>query len=442
MVDSIGSSPAYQFVRKHQRHILSTCAAVAVGYGAYKAYHSETAQLLRKFHAALANYTEAMAKASCATNLLASDLHAYLASNDSEIPQSLKQVCRLVQSNELQDSLSETVSNVVRSIAASSGAASPSSEPSLTDKLLEAVFSSRGHSLLGMAIGVATKNATGTFCEFLERQQNAAPNPELTPTSILNLLASENGEKVMSCLITNSIQTAVHSYVDAYQGYNMYEDMVVSISKSSARDAVTDILTRVTACFCREVATAYRKSKAVPVNSNAGMRRSFSGSADALVVCYPTATEQGISGKASSSTGGEPVGSGSKPQVYPRTQPERSARASMESGMNDASSSSVKLNQRMPPPAAQSEWMNDLISLLKERDVRALAVDVVSSATREATRGTIETLMEGLRSTKQEGVVASSSMALSNMAMYRLYAFMSMSLALFMYVVSPRTMDL
>ena len=49
-----------------------------------------------------------------------------------------------------------------------------------------------------MAVGIATKNATATFCEYLERSQAAAgaSGSSLNMAAVLQLMASDQGEKV------------------------------------------------------------------------------------------------------------------------------------------------------------------------------------------------------------------------------------------------------
>jgi hypothetical protein len=100
-----------------------------------------------------------------------------------------------------------------------------------------------------MAVGLASKNATTALCSYLERMQQASAASAAqqatggdepgtsgqglggTLSAIVSLLASDQGERLLSLLITKSIKTAVSTYVDATLGYNMYDDMIASIAK-------------------------------------------------------------------------------------------------------------------------------------------------------------------------------------------------------------------
>lgn len=218
--------------------------AAAAAYVAYKAYSGQTAGQWAKLKTTLGNYATALGSLSSAAALLTSDLHAFLSSDSPELPRSLRQLNRLLQSVEVQETLASAASSIARGVA-DANTGQPGG-PDVLDKVLQAVLSDRGRSLVGMAVGLASKNATQAFCSYLERMQyqaahqqqqqqqdgeDAGPGPGSTATAILGLLASEQGERLMSLLITKSIKTAVSTYVDATLGYNVYDDMIASIAK-------------------------------------------------------------------------------------------------------------------------------------------------------------------------------------------------------------------
>lgn len=252
-----------QWVLANKRKVLGGASAAALAYLAYKAYHSESASQLGKLKKSVQDWAGALSSASSTTALVLSDLHAFLNSDADELPRSLRQLNKLVQSSEVQTSVACTITSMgtaLQRMAPSDTSASGQVLP----QIIEAVLSDRGRTLVGMAVGLATKNATTTVCEFLERaQRHQAANADGQGVNsslqvMLELLASDQGEKVISLLITKSIKTAVSTYVDATTGYNYYEDMVASVAKQDHREAVTDIMTKVTAAFCRELAYAYR----------------------------------------------------------------------------------------------------------------------------------------------------------------------------------------
>lgn len=246
-----GQAPPWvAWLLANKQTVATSVGAAGAAYLAWKAYNSSSANQLGKLRTTVANYGSALASLSSSAALVASDLHAFLNSDMDELPQSLKQANKLLQSREVQESLTSAAASVARGVShAMASTSDPNAQP-LVDKLLEAVLSDRGRTLVGMAVGLATKNATSTLCEFLERMQrqqggssSSAGEGEgdmegmgpagvnSTMAAVVNLLASEQGERILSLLITKSIKTAVSTYVDATTGYNYYEDIMASITK-------------------------------------------------------------------------------------------------------------------------------------------------------------------------------------------------------------------
>eukprot|EP00798_Chlamydomonas_sp_ICE-L_P030779 gene30779-35818_t len=380
------SLPGVSFIITNRNAVFGTLAATAATYFAYKAYHSETASLLRKINVIASNYADAMVKASSATSLLASDLNAYLKSNGDDLPASVKQACKLLQSAEVQESLGGTVSTVVQSAVKASSR--PAAEeggsgvngPTQLDKILEVAFGDPCQKLVAMVVKTAVDSGTGTYCDYMERiARNPPPpgpvNPATSPAAILSLVASEEGEKLLSFTLKTLIETGIVSYVDAYKGYNMYEDVVASISTQDNRDAITDLVTRITGSFVKEAAGAYQSVSAAAAAATAA----------SLPAPDSVSSKNGKGG------------------------------------------------------AAPPEWLHGVVSVIKEKDVRALAVDVVGSASREVVRGTLETLIYGRESSRpyKEGLRSTGSLGESHF-----YALITICIALFMFSMAPHALSL
>jgi hypothetical protein len=259
----------------HKAHVAGSAAAAAtlayLGYKGYRAYHSDSAA---RVASALRNYSATAACLSGTARLLASDLHAWLSSDSDEVPQSIRQLTKLIASPEAQAAVEATTGAAARALAdqlltsvaarrrgeavasdATAGAthdngANPQLPRDALTTVIDALLSDRGHSLVGMAVGLATRNATATFCEFLERVQLRAAHGEGTVPgadaaaatgrgrgeqggglhTVLAFLSSEPGERLLSLLITRSMGAAVGAYVEATAGYNVYSDMVAAVT--------------------------------------------------------------------------------------------------------------------------------------------------------------------------------------------------------------------
>jgi len=451
----------------NKQSLITGVGAAAAAYLAYKAYTSESANKLAKLRNTISNYGAAFGSLSASAALVSSDLHTFLNSDAQELPRSLRQLNKLLQSQEVQDTISSAATSVARGVSHATASTSGAPEgPAMLDKVLEAVLSDRGRSLVGMAVGLATKNATTAFCDFLERMQQRptvlGEGEGMEPggaspafAAVISLLASDQGERIMSLLITKSIKTAVSTYVDATIGYNFYDDMMASISKQEHRDAVTEIMSRVTAAFCREVALAYKKSQRSPSNS---FHSSSSSSTVSLSSLAHAAGSAGTSAGGAATTvfvseGGSVVGrrhshdsvpANSKPPPAPSAAlassqqqpgaafPGRGATAALQQALHNQVHGQKANAARAPSPA----WLRQVVDLAREQEVRSLALDVVKSATREATRSTIETLVYG------NGGSAKGLSSYVQLSTSHVYMLMTVCISLLMYAVAPRTMVL
>ncbi|PNH03222.1 Protein PHLOEM PROTEIN 2-LIKE A10 [Tetrabaena socialis] len=298
-------NPALQWYEANKTLVWGTAAAAVTLYAAYKATASSPSHddadadpstscasgssprpprqqprptgRFQQLRTTLSNYTDAASCLAETAALVSTDLRAFLASDSGELPQSLRQLNKLLQSSELQATVATVTASVVRGASSALAAPGPSGSGSpsrpLVDTLIEAVLSERGQGLVGMAVGVATRNASTAVCEFLERRLAAASAASsgseggggggvASARDVLALLSSEPGEKLLTLLLTKSIRAAVTSYVESTTGYNVYDDMLSSISRPEHRDALTEVLSRVTASFCRELVVSYRRATA------------------------------------------------------------------------------------------------------------------------------------------------------------------------------------
>ncbi len=233
-----------QWLMANKKQVVTGASAVAALYLAYRAYHSESASQLAKVQKTLREFAVALSTLSSTSALLMTDLHTFLTSDSDELPRSLRQLNKLLQSHEVQATVARTVTTVGNAVSSMAPAAGSATTSQLLQQVLDAVLSDRGHTLVGVAVERATRNATVAVCEYMERirqdslasgsgpaspvglGQDGVPS---TLQAVVSLMASEHGERVLTLLITKSIRTAITSYVDATAGINYYDEMVASI---------------------------------------------------------------------------------------------------------------------------------------------------------------------------------------------------------------------
>lgn len=111
---AVGS--AAQRRRQLRRYALYGAAALACSALGYQAYRSDalaqTRATLRRLRAALQRYSEALSDGAELCCTLVRDLQGFLQSDSSEVPGSLRQLARLLQSPEVTQTTAKTVSAV------------------------------------------------------------------------------------------------------------------------------------------------------------------------------------------------------------------------------------------------------------------------------------------------------------------------------------------
>ena len=418
------------------KRIVWACCGVTAAVVAYKAYNSQCVRNARKqvqvASKSMADCAQALSSASDTVALITSDLRSFLSSNTDTVPQSLRQLNKLLQTPELHDTLQATVSSMVRGLSDATSSGS-SDGPSSLDVILEAILSDRGRSLVGMAVGIASKNATTAFCDFLQASTLSTAGdqaPASMMSEALTLLTSDKGERVLSLLVTKSVKSAVSTYVDSTAGYNMYEDIFSSLRRQEHRDAVTEIMSRMVGVFCKEVCVGWVKARSMAAASSSrdtpisGVQLSSSSQQR-----ISESTSSGQQAERSSSSSSVDLSRGDGVRVLLDAHPKPTSRSQL------LASTAPKLNSLHG--LRQQQWVYQVVQLAKEREVRSLALDCVASATREATRNTIETLMSpGGRS-----VWDLSAPMLSPASLHKWYATMMVAILMLLHFMStPQTL--
>jgi hypothetical protein len=295
-------------------------------------YRSErlkaTQQALQTAADTLARYSDAASSVGQVAAVLAEDIKSFLASDSDEVPRSLRQLAKLARCSDVQDTLAACVSSSVKGLMSSSSG--EPGEPALVDKVIEAVLSDRGQTLVGLAVRTAAQQSTDTFCIALrqgleaalqasgigqqqqqqqqvpqQQQQHASPTSPGVAGAFYSALSSPIGSpqqhrqhvpyhvqtftaysssipspsgstslhpavrSVLSVLnspqllqaVDGLISTCVGSTVGAYMAQagpsdNMLSSVLHTLSQPGNKALVIDIMSQVSATFCREMAAA------------------------------------------------------------------------------------------------------------------------------------------------------------------------------------------
>lgn len=105
-------------------------------------------------------------------------------------------------------------------------APTPPTKPAL-DRILDALMSDRGHSLVSVAVSLGARNLMSAYCETKHRlgasdRASRPPQPDLT-NRLLDFLASPRGQQLAVMSVTAFVTSGMRAYLDQTLDLNFYE---------------------------------------------------------------------------------------------------------------------------------------------------------------------------------------------------------------------------
>ncbi len=230
------------------------CVATAAGYLAYRGCKSKTisthAATLVRAAEVLAKLGSGAAAASEALQLVATDLRSFLASDTDEVPPSLRQLAKLAQCPEVQDTIAACVGSAARS------AAGPATDAALAvaDRLLEAALSERGSSLVALAISLAAREGASSLVAALRdavlstpvsRQQQHHRGAVVNNTSSSSGNSTSDMAHASEALQSTSFERLLKLVVSSGAGSAAAACMAQAGGGSTSCDLLTSLMTAV-----------------------------------------------------------------------------------------------------------------------------------------------------------------------------------------------------
>lgn len=222
------------------------------------------------------NYSAALLAGADVSAVLLHDLRQFLQSDSNELPTSLRQLAKLAQSQEVARAAASLTSAALRGAQSSQASPSgPTSEagaqpmPDLLERILAALTSERGHSLVGLAVSVACRSGVEALLEGWARapespggvggvhlhveslaghfghslaEQRAASAGWLQ--TLLDWAGSPGGERVVLNAISTFVRQGTQVYMQSFGDANMWDDILAAAGNPRHRHA-TEQLTRV-----------------------------------------------------------------------------------------------------------------------------------------------------------------------------------------------------
>lgn len=229
----------------HDRKLWSLSIALSVaGFGLFALYRqehvSEFSSKLRRAVRAGRNAVDVMTKLTEISHTVLSDVHLYLESNTDAVPQSLRQVSALLSTQEFRGAMRSLVMAFFEGLALSGGERTSLESQPVFENLVERIIvrATRRPDLLSIAVRLATRHAADELLQILNVLKSplngtgASRSRGNTPLDVLIArVATENGRKVMSSVVTAFTSTLVTVCIEKSRGVNTWDDVFQVIAR-------------------------------------------------------------------------------------------------------------------------------------------------------------------------------------------------------------------
>ena len=224
----------------------------------------------KQLAAATLGYTSAALAASELFSKLTMDANLFInAEADAPIPDSIRQVVRLVNTPELEECAQRVSSGVARGMAGAAsavmggsgdGGESNSSGPSAAERLLDKLLDPRNWGVVSVVVGTTTRQtlellievwresnrnaqAEAAGSETIDEDGNVQQTPQTAPSGLehflekaLHLAASEDGKSVLLDVCSTFVENAVGTYLEKTAGSNTFDDFFAAALAASNRE--------------------------------------------------------------------------------------------------------------------------------------------------------------------------------------------------------------
>lgn len=428
----------WPLIWSRQRRILAcggllTAAAAVLAYRSYHCTKDGGDSYLSRLRVALQKYSDAFLVGSEVSSLLLSDLQSFLTSDSEQIPQSFKQLLRLAESQEVQQTTSQLVSAAVR--GAIEGASSMGQgSGAMTESILAALTSERGSSLLTLAISVACRTSTDALCANLA--QASAGQPDMMQR-MLQFAGSREGQQLTTSSIRTFVREGTEVYMEKLEGTNTWADLLAAIGQGR-NSAVMGGLTRV---FVHELVNSYLNRPSASSRS-AVVEEEFAASP--LQPQPQMGPSCSINSSLCSPTAGFTMTHNSPPTHHAscRVAVDATAKlvpAEMLPGIGDCTSPAGKGGQGTSSSASDS-WANEVIQIVKVPEARKLMVALAATATAEGVRGSLLGVRDVLLGHNCDSV-ATNGHSWLQLPQHQLYVLICIIFSVVLYVSARFSMD-
>lgn len=246
------------FSRKKKKWIVILGLVGFSSYGAYKVYHlpsvARKRRRLFKLLGSLISVAEMVSESSHTVSVVSKDLKEFLQSDSDEIPNSLKQLSKIVRSNEFSGSLiwiskAMTIGVLRAYRSENKGEIEEMGKSSFYEKLMDKLMSSAGTGFVSVVVGSFARNLVMAF--YSNRGLGEGFNGDghngmsETMSEWVNVVCDDKCKALIADCVKSFVNTAVAVYLDKTMSINFYDDLFSGLTNPKHQAKVGDILVSV-----------------------------------------------------------------------------------------------------------------------------------------------------------------------------------------------------
>ncbi|KAJ4910551.1 Carbohydrate-binding protein [Raphanus sativus] len=225
----------FSFAQRNKKWILLALS----GYGAFRVYHSPSVSHKRKqiskLFTLLFKLIEAASHSAEAVSLITKDLTEFLRSDSDQIPNSLKQISKLANSDEVNSSLVRFTQAVT--VGLLRGYRLDESGSGFTDRVMDKLFTKTGSGFASVIVGSFARNLVVALY---------SASSSSGESKLLDAICSDDGRKLIGDCVQRFVSTAVSVYLDKTTEVNVFDDLFAGLTNPKHGHKVKQTL--VTVC--------------------------------------------------------------------------------------------------------------------------------------------------------------------------------------------------